>query len=237
MIRRKKAMQRRALFKASAALALAGFSSPQLYAAAKSASLKTLGKAESFDYAWLKGRARNLAGEPYRAPPDNVPQKIRNLDWDQYQSIAYRNDHALWADDKLQFQVKFFHLGMYAKQSVRIHEVENGQARELAYDPAMFNYGKSGLKGAELPKDLGFAGFRVNSHIDPVRDVTAFLGASYFRAVGGEWQYGLSARGLAIDCGMERPEEFPRFSANSGWSSRRGNRTRSLFMPCSTRRV
>ena len=205
-------MQRRALFKASAALALAGFSTPHLYAAAKSASLKTLGNAEPFDYTWLKGRARKLSSEPYHAPPDKVPQKIKSLDWDQYQSIAYRNDHALWVNDKLRFKAKFFHLGMYATQSVKIHEVENGQARELAYDPAMFNYGKSGLKGAELPKDLGFAGFRVNFHTDPVRDVTAFLGASYFRAVGGEWQYGLSARGLAIDCGMERPEEFPRFS-------------------------
>jgi glucans biosynthesis protein len=90
--------------------------------------------------------------------------------------------------------------------------VKDGKAVELAYDPAMFNYGKSGLKGADMPKDLGFAGFRVNFHTDLVRDITAFLGASYFRAVGGEWQYGLSARGLAIDCGMDRPEEFPRFS-------------------------
>ncbi len=84
-------------------------------------------------------------------------------------------------------------------------------ARELAYDPDMFDYGKSGLKGADLPKDLGFAGFRVNFHTDLTRDITAFLGASYFRAVGGDWQYGLSARGLAIDTGMERPEEFPMF--------------------------
>lgn len=205
-------MQRRDLFKASAALALAGFSAPQLYAAAKSTSLKTLGKAGNFDYAWLKGRARDLASRPYQAPSSDIPQQVKDLDWDRYQSIAYRSDHALWATDKLRFQARFFHLGMYATQPVRIHEVENGQARELAYDPEMFNYGKSGLKGADLPQELGFAGFRVNFHTDPVRDVTAFLGASYFRAVGGTWQYGLSARGLAIDCGMERPEEFPRFS-------------------------
>ena len=70
----------------------------------------------------------------------------------------------------------------------------------------------SGLKGTDLPKDLGFAGFRVNFHTDLTRDITAFLGASYFRAVGGEWQYGLSARGLAIDAGMQRPEEFPIFT-------------------------
>ncbi|CAL61675.1 Glucans biosynthesis protein D [Herminiimonas arsenicoxydans] len=206
-------MQRRDLLKASAALALAGFSAPQLYAAGSApAKLKTLGKAAPFDYAWLKGRARALAGQPYHFPSIEVPAAVKALDWDQYQSIAYRDDHALWGGDKLRFQTKFFHLGMYATQSVKIHELEDGKARELAYDPAMFNYGKSGLKGSDLPKDLGFAGFRVNFHTDLVRDVAAFLGASYFRAVGGDWQYGLSARGLAIDCGMERPEEFPRFT-------------------------
>ncbi len=206
-------MQRRDLLKASAALALAGFSAPSLYAAGNApAKLKTLGKSEFFDYAFLKGRARDMAGKPYQQTVDKVPAKVKALDWDQYQSIGYRDDHALWGKDKLRFQTKFFHLGMYATQSVKIHELEDGKARELAYDPEMFNYGKSGLKGADLPKDLGFAGFRVNFHTDLVRDIAAFLGASYFRAVGGDWQYGLSARGLAIDCGMARPEEFPRFT-------------------------
>src|SRR3546814_4513821 len=77
----------------------------------------------------------------------------------------------------------------------------------------MFDYGKSGVKAGSLPKDLGFAGFRLNYRADFVRDVAAFQGASYFRAVGGDKQYGQSARGLAIDCGMDRPEEFPIFVA------------------------
>jgi len=206
-------MQRRDLLKASAALALAGFPAAPLFAAARSPSrLKTLDQAQPFNYAWLKGRARAMASRPYQAPPNNVPPQVKALDWDQYQSIVYRKDHAMWANDDLRFQVKFFHLGMYATQSVKIHEVRDGEAQELAYDPAMFDYGKSGLNGKAMPKDLGFAGFRVNFHTDLVRDVAAFLGASYFRAVGGEWQYGLSARGLAIDCGMPKPEEFPRFS-------------------------
>lgn len=206
-------MHRRDLLKASAALTLAGFSTPSLYAAGNASSaLKTLDQPQAFDYAWLKGRANDLARRPYHLAAVPVPKEVAALDWDQYQSIRYRDDHALWAKDKLRFQVKFFHLGLYANQSVKIHEVKDGKAQELAYDPAMFNYGKSGLKGADMPKDLGFAGFRVNFHTDLVRDIAAFLGASYFRAVGSEWQYGISARGLAIDCGMARPEEFPRFS-------------------------
>ena len=44
-------------------------------------------------------------------------------------------------------------------------------------------------------------------------DVAAFLGAAYFRAVGGDTrQYGLSARALAVDTAYPRPEEFPRFT-------------------------
>ena len=41
----------------------------------------------------------------------------------------------------------------------------------------------------------------------------AFLGASYFRAVDSTYQYGLSARGLAVDTFTDTPEEFPDFTS------------------------
>ena len=205
-------MRRRDLLKASAVLALAGFPVKELFAAG-AVDLQTLGKPEAFDYAWLKGQARTLASSAYRAPASHIPDKVRDLDWDQHQAITYKADHALWAKEHLRFQAKFFHLGLFFKSPVRMFEVVDGKARELAYDPAMFDYGKSGLDGSSLPQNLGFAGFRLLSHTDPVRDIVAFLGASYFRAVGGEMQYGISARGLAIDCGMNRPEEFPAFTS------------------------
>ena len=43
-------------------------------------------------------------------------------------------------------------------------------------------------------------------------DWLAFLGAAYFRTSGALDQYGLSARGIAIDTGLPAPEEFPRFT-------------------------
>jgi glucans biosynthesis protein len=208
-------MKRRDLLKASAALAVAGFPATPLWAAATAATvtkLKPLGAPQAFDYAWLKGQARAQASHPYQAPVSDIPDEVKKLDWDQFQSIQYREDHALWATDKLRFRARFFHLGLYFKTPVQIYEVNGGQAQELAYDPAMFDYGKSGLHADKMPKDLGFAGFRINYQNDWKRDITAFLGASYFRAVGGEWQYGLSARGLAIDTGLSRPEEFPLFT-------------------------
>lgn len=180
---------------------------------AAAAGLGSVGRPQPFDYARLKGMARALAGAPYRPAAGRLPAEVKRLDWDRYQAIRYRADRALWADERLRFQVRFFHLGLYYSSPVRMHEVAGGQARELAYDPAMFDYGKSGLNGARLPKDLGFAGVQVLFHTDLQRDIVAFLGASYFRAVGGEMQYGQSARGLAIDSGMDRAEEFPAFTA------------------------
>jgi len=44
-------------------------------------------------------------------------------------------------------------------------------------------------------------------------ELVAFLGASYFRALGQGNAYGLSARGLALNTGTGGAEEFPRFTA------------------------
>jgi glucans biosynthesis protein len=203
--------RRQFLTRAAAALAAAGLPLPLLEARAAPLAL---GRGHAFDYAWLKGHARALAGRAHVPRSDSLPAAVASLDWDQYQSIGFRQDHALWADiPGARFQARFFHLGLYFKRPVRMFELADGQAQELAYDPAMFDYGRSGIQGKRLPADLGFAGFRLGSSDDLQRDWAAFLGASYFRAVGSSMQYGLSARGLSIDTGMPRPEEFPDFTA------------------------
>ncbi|TXD71819.1 glucan biosynthesis protein D, partial [Ralstonia pseudosolanacearum] len=203
-------MHRRDLLKQLAAgfLALAPGLTPSTASAVSPASAAT----EPFDEAWLRRRARALAAGPYRKRNTALPPPLAALGWDAYQSIGARADHALWAGQSLPFDARFFHLGLFFKSPVRMHEVAGGQSRVIAYDPAMFDYGKSGLDHAALPADLGFAGFRLTTRADPTRDVAAFLGASYFRAVGGQWQYGMSARGLAIDTGLRRAEEFPDFT-------------------------
>jgi glucans biosynthesis protein len=206
-------MQRRDWLKACAALAAVSVA-PGGAVSAEVARLKQRGSPQPFDYARLKGHARALAGQAYRPFAGQLPTELRSMDYDQYQAIEYRRDHSLWRGEGLHFQARFFHLGLFFQTPVRMFEVENGEARELAYDPEMFRYGSnSGLARARLPSDLGFAGFRLIYFTDPDRDVAAFLGASYFRAVGAELQYGISARGLAIDTGMGRPEEFPAFTA------------------------
>ncbi|PZP58625.1 MAG: glucan biosynthesis protein D [Pseudoxanthomonas spadix] len=171
------------------------------------------GPAQPFDYASLKGQARALASAPYKPHGGPLPAALDGISWDHYQAIRYRKDHALWTGQDDAFLAQFFHMGLYFKRPVTMHEVADGQAREIKYNAGMFDYGDSGLAKARLPDTLGFAGFRLNTKDDPNRDFAAFLGASYFRAVGKEGQYGQSARGLAIDTGMGKPEEFPDFVA------------------------
>jgi glucan biosynthesis protein len=90
------------------------------------------------------------------------------------------------------------------------------QAREIHFRPELFNYNNAGVdtKQLEGQSDLGFAGFRAFKAPELARrDIVAFLGASYFRAVDSTYQYGLSARGLAVDTFTDTPEEFPDFTS------------------------
>jgi glucans biosynthesis protein len=172
------------------------------------------GPAQPFDFAWLKGQAHYLASNAYQESKDVLPPAMAKLGYDQYQSIRFRGDHSLWGDLGLAFRLQFFHVGRTFNQPVHLYEVQEGQAREIIYDPAMFEWDKSGVDPASMKDRAGFAGFRVQFVTNWRADVAAFLGASYFRAVGGDTrQYGLSARALAVDTAFPRPEEFPRFTS------------------------
>lgn len=161
----------------------------------------------------LRQNAQQLAREPYIPLSDARPSWLAAMDYDDYQALnRFRADQSLWAGGELPFQARFFHLGLFFHHPVSLYEVANGIARPIVFSPELFDY--AARVKDRIPAqvgDLGFAGFRVNSRADWDRDMFAFLGASYFRAVGASKQYGLSARGLAIDTGMERPEEFPAF--------------------------
>jgi glucans biosynthesis protein len=165
--------------------------------------------------AFVEGRARQLAGEPYRAPPNELPRALAELDYDAYRSIRFRPDAALWQDSS-RFEVQLFHPGFLFDEPVRVHVVDES-ARTLDFDPSLFSYEGA---AAELTDDLsterslGYAGFRVHFPLNaPGRmdEVVVFQGASYFRLVGPGQVYGLSSRGLAVDVATDRPEEFPDF--------------------------
>jgi glucans biosynthesis protein len=110
--------------------------------------------------------------------------------------------------------VELFHRGFFFVNRVEILEVDKGEARRILYSPSMFSFGDVKLPSANT--DLGFAGFRLHYPInrpDYCDEFAVFLGATYFRAVGKGQGYGLSARGLAINTGDPKGEEFPVFTS------------------------
>ena len=159
-------------------------------------------------------RARELAASAYKAPVSQLAPELRDLDYDAYRDVRFRPDHALWHAERLPFELMFFPTGRGFQDAVRINTIEPGGVKRLDVDPAMFDYGRNKFDAQKL-RGLGFAGFRVHYAINRPSykdEVVVFLGASYFRAVGQQQIYGLSARGLAVDTAAASGEEFPRFS-------------------------
>jgi periplasmic glucans biosynthesis protein len=166
----------------------------------------------AFDRSIVRQMARDLASKPFKAADEKLPESLKDLDYDHYRAIRFLPDHALWHGEKLPFEVQFFHRGFFYKNRVDIYEVVGGQATKIPCRPGDFSFGTTAPPSPEA--DLGFAGFRIHAPIngpDYYDEVCVFLGASYFRAVAKGETYGLSARGLAINTGEAKGEEFPSF--------------------------
>lgn len=192
-------------FLAASALPLVSAAVPGLFSAAQA-------EPAPFDRSIVRQMARELAGKPYKAPSEKLPENLANVDYDHYRAIRFVPERALWRGEKLPFEAQFFHRGFFYKNRVEIFEVKNGQSSKIAYQPDLFSFGD--LTPPDPAVDLGFAGFRLHTPLnrpDYYDEVCVFLGASYFRAVAKGELYGLSARGLSINTGEAKGEEFPLF--------------------------
>ncbi|WP_170443318.1 glucan biosynthesis protein [Ruegeria arenilitoris] len=165
-----------------------------------------------FDRADIIALARDLASRPYEAR-ETVPQAWQDLTYEQYRSIRFRLDRALWYGTDTPFNVDFFTPGLYFPRTVQVSAVENGMTAPVAFDLEMFDRAED---VPDLPVDetLGFSGFRLRTEMHrpgKTDEFCVFQGASYFRAIGLHEVYGLSARGLALKTGDPEGEEFPDF--------------------------
>lgn len=158
-------------------------------------------------------RAEAQARVPFRPPAGEVPDWLTKISYDQWRDIRFRPDRSLWRDLKLPFQVQFFHPGLFYDRTVAVHVVDGKKAEPVPFNPSDFDYGANEF-GSRVPQDMGYSGLRLHYPIkrrDYLDEVIVFLGASYFRAVGRDLVYGLSARGLAVDTASPTGEEFPYF--------------------------
>ena len=167
-----------------------------------------------FDADWLDGYAKELSREPYQSADLAANDPLRQLDYDDYRRIVFKPEAALWRGIDAPFQLQLFHPGFLANSLVRLNLVTDSQAQEITFTPAVFDY-PTVLDEVDADAAGGYAGFRIHHPINTderFEEFLVFLGASYFRGVGINQFYGLSARGLAVNTEGPDGEEFPRFS-------------------------
>ncbi|MBB5687443.1 glucan biosynthesis protein [Sphingobium boeckii] len=174
-----------------------------------SALMPAVGKATPFSWDILQQRALDLSRRPWQASPKPSPL-IETMNYDAAGQVQFRADRALWREHDDNSATRFFPLTKNARHPVSISVTESGMAQRLAYSPSLYEIPARHPMSA-MGQTGGFSGFRFMNK-GGVGDWMAFQGASYFRAAGPLHQYGLSARGLAINTGMSGPEEFPEFT-------------------------
>ncbi|GGE37645.1 glucans biosynthesis protein G [Agaricicola taiwanensis] len=181
-----------------------------------------------FDASTVREMARGLAQKPFKPQEIKLPEGYAEMNYDLYRDIRFSPDKSLWRQDKLPFEVQFFHRGFLFRNRVDIYVVDEGKARHVDYSTDLFTFGKAARPDGG---DLGFAGFRLHAPMnkpDYYDEVATFLGATYFRAVAKDQIYGLSARGLSIKTGSSEGEEFPLFT--SFWLERPKPGTSSIVV-------
>ncbi len=200
----------------AAAVLMTGTALPRLALAQDISASAAPAAEQQFSFDQLCSEMQALAAQPHQTAP--LPKSfLDDLTYDDYRLIRFNPTRARWAEDKDSFfQLHAFHMGWLFKEPVLMYEVTGDQARPMTFDTDDFIYERE--VGARVPAHAtlpGVAGFRLHVPLnrpDIHDELVAFVGASYFRALGRGSAYGLSARGLAINTGLDRAEEFPRFS-------------------------
>ena len=168
----------------------------------------------AFTFDTLLAEAKRRASVPYALQRSTLPAGLDKLSPEQYRSIHFNPNAAIWRAEQLPFRIELLRAGFNLQSAaVSVSTVQDGMAEDVVATPAMFEMGPT------LPQlgkvSLPLSGFRVRNPINSKKiwdEFLVFQGASYFRAVAEHLLYGLSARGLAINTAEPSGEEFPAFT-------------------------
>jgi glucans biosynthesis protein len=173
-----------------------------------------IGTLQAFGFDEVVSRAEALAAADY-SPPERIPRFLRELSYDAYQGIRFDEQQSLWRDSESRFQVMAFPAGLFYVHSVRLNIVDAQGVQPWPFRRSQYRFDDPELE-RRVPPDLGHAGFKLtyplSGRAGEQNQFLVFAGASYFRGVGREQAWGLSARGIAIDTGLPTGEEFPSFT-------------------------
>ncbi len=171
--------------------------------------------ASPFSRAILVARAEELAKQEYVEPP-TAQDASSKLSYDQYRAIHFQKGASIWAHQNRTFTLDLFHPGYIFDTPVNINLVIGGMGRRVLFKSDLFDYGPEIGSAPQGDEDEGgYSGFRVRAPInrpDVLDEFLVYQGASYFRAVARDQNYGLSARGLAIRTARPEGEEYPVFT-------------------------
>ena len=191
-----------------------GVGSAAVGVVAKSAPALTQEASAAFNRATVIKLARALATKEFRTPAE-VPELFGRLGYDQYRDIRFRPELGFWTAEHRGFSLDLLHAGFIYKVPVEVYVVEAGTSIPARYTTHLFDFGPN-LKVPPAHDQALFSGIRLRAPIhtpDRMDEFIVFQGASYFRAVGSGQNYGLSARGLAVNTAEPGGEEFPAFRA------------------------
>ncbi|MCS7338099.1 MAG: glucan biosynthesis protein, partial [Verrucomicrobiae bacterium] len=102
--------------------------------------------------------AAQRARKPFHSPKADLPEFLRQLDYDQYREIEFRPEKALWLEENLPFRIHFFHPGYLYQEPVRIYEFTLTRVQQVRFVQDFFNYRRLRLP-KKIPADTGYAGF------------------------------------------------------------------------------
>lgn len=167
-----------------------------------------------FNREWLDERAKQLALQDYVEQKLPADSPLNNLNYDDYRKIQFQRGASIWRKEDRNFRLSPMHPGFLFKTPVKLNLVVAGVSRRILYTSEIFNYDKEqqAAKDSQAP---GYSGFKLTTPINKAGVWDEFLvyqGGTYFRALGKDNWYGLSARGLAVNTAKPSGEEFPAFT-------------------------
>ena len=162
--------------------------------------------------ALVRKRAEELSRRAFEPPPETLGP-LAAMGYDEYRDLRFRPERAVWRGENLGFELQFFVSAYIYRSTVEILLVEDDSIRPLTADRELFDFGPQ-KERVPLNAPLSFSGFRIHAPLkrpDYYDELLTFQGASYFRGLGRDHSYGLSARALALNTEGPEPEEFPLF--------------------------
>jgi glucans biosynthesis protein len=169
-------------------------------------------QARGFDFQTVIEQAQILSKQSYQEPQP-IPRFMQDLNYEQYQGIRFKPEQSLWHASHSRFQVMLIAPGLYYRHAVKLHVIDAQGVHDLSFRKDFFTFSDEEVQ-KRIPPDLGYAGFKLTyplQNADTQNQFMVFAGASYFRGVGRDNTFGISARGIAVDTGLPSGEQFPSF--------------------------